>query len=152
MDFPTSFPVDMMHLLFENIMKQLLEMWDGSFKSATMSGSDASKHPEPYVLSNAALQQIDVMVTRSNALIPSKMCRTLTTVSSRWRWTAETHLFFLVTLGPIVLKQHLPPIYFDHFVDLSEIAKLLIGFSINRKLQLPYLRGGLRRWVAQFDK
>ncbi|KAJ9113700.1 hypothetical protein QFC22_006009 [Naganishia vaughanmartiniae] len=151
-DFPTSFPVDIMHLLLENVMKQLLEMWDGSFKAATMLGSDTSKHAEPYVLSHAALQKIDAMVTSSNALIPSKMCGTLTAVSSRWRWTADTHLFFLVTLGPIVMKHHLPPMFFDHFIDLSELAKIIIGFSIDRKLQLPYVKSGLQRWVAQFDE
>lgn len=133
-------------------MKQLLELWDGSYKAGTLLGNVNSKHSEAYVLSRAALQEMDRMVRRSNNLIPSKMCGTVTAVSARWRWTAETHLFFLITLGPIILKPFLPAIYFDHFLDLSESAKVMISLSIDLNSDLEFLRDGLRRWVARFDE
>jgi hypothetical protein len=141
-----------MHVLMENVMKQLLELWDGSFKSQTMLGNKNSRHTQPYVLSKQSLKQIDAIVTNSSKLIPSQMSGTLTAISSRWRWTADTHLFFLLTLGPIVLKEHLPAAYFDHFLDLSELTKIMVALSVHRSTHVPFLRDGLRRWIARFDR
>lgn len=141
-----------MHVLLENVMKQLLELWDGSFKAQTMLGNKAARHNQPYVIpKKGGWDEIDLMIVSSSKLIPSKMSGTLTAASNRWRWTAATHLFFLTTLGPIVLKGYLAPQYFDHFLDLSELAKILISFAISADVQLPYLRSGLLRRVTQFD-
>lgn len=151
MSFPFSFPIDVRHLLLENVTEQLLEMWDGSYKAGTMLGDSNARHSEPYVISKAALEELDVIIASSRKLIPSRMSGTLTAISNRWRWTVDTHLFFLVSLGPIILKPYLPRLYFDHFLDLSEVTKRLIALSIDVDEHLPLIEDGLRRWVAQFD-
>lgn len=152
-DFPASFPVDFMHLMLENVMKQLLQLWDGTFKAQSQMKDARAKETPPYVVpAKKGWDEVDLAVLGSAKLIPWKMSGTLTSVSSRWRWTADNHLFFLLTLGPIVLKSYLPPRYFDHFLDLSEMTKILVGVQVDRESQLPFIRNGLHRWVMQFDE
>lgn len=140
-----------MHLLLENVMKKLLEMWDGSYKAGTMLGDTNRKHRELYVIPKAAIAKMDATIAKSTKLIPSRMCGTLIAIFSRYRRTAEAHLFFMVTQGPILLKQHLLQVYFDHFLDLSELAKLMVGLSVDMVDQLGFLKDALRRWVDRFD-
>lgn len=141
-----------MHLVLENVMKQLLQLWDGSFKAETMMKQARAKGTPAYLIpAKGGWDEIDLAVLGSAKMIPWKMSGTLTSVSSRWRWTADNHLFFLLTLGPMVMKPYLPPPYFDHFLDLSEVCKLLVSVSIERDQQLPYIRSALQRWVSRFD-
>lgn len=91
-----------------------------------MLGNSKSETAEPYVFPKAGWDGMDAAVTASGKLIPSKMIGSIVSVSSRWRWTAETHLFSFITLGPIILKDHLAKLYFDHFLDLSELVKKII--------------------------
>ncbi|KAJ9095575.1 hypothetical protein QFC20_006622 [Naganishia adeliensis] len=137
-----------MHLLLENVMKGLLELWSGSFKAQTTLGNSKAKSKEPYVIAKQSWDDMDTAVASSGKLIPSAMIGSIVSVSSRWRWTAETHLSFLITLGPIILKDHLAKPYFDHFLDLSALVKKLIGLSIDITEDLPYLEAGLRQWVV----
>lgn len=151
-DFPVSFPVDSMHLVLENVIKQLLELWSGTYKSSIRLGDAKAKSADAYVITKESWLEIDKMVSLSAKLIPSAMTRSIVSVSARWRWTAETHLFFLLALGPIVLKGHLPPPYFDHFLDLSEMMKMMVKLSLHKDTDIPYLRAGLKRWVCRFDE
>jgi hypothetical protein len=140
-----------MHLILENVMKQLLELWSGSYKSQIRQGSGKSKAGDAYVISKKGWDEMDAMAKHSTKLIPSWMCRSILSVSSRWRWTAETHLFFLISLGPILLKEHLPTPYFQHFIDLPEITKVLIEPKINVN-DLASVDQKLQDWVSKFDE
>lgn len=152
MNFPASFPVDAIHLILENVMKRLLQFWGGKFKSQVPAGDENAKFIDACVLSKDSWDTMNRMVTLSSKLIPSSMRNSITSVSTRLRWTAETHLFFLITLGPIILKEHLPAPYFHHFLDLSELMKLTVGLNLEKATDLQCIRTGLLRWVNRFDE
>jgi hypothetical protein len=142
-----------MHLILENVMQQLLELWAGTYKSSSIRLGDAkAKSTDGYVITKDSWLEIDRMVSLSAKLIPSAMTRLIVSVSARWRWTAETHLFFLLALGPIVLKGHLPPPHFDHFLDLSELMKMMVKLKLHKETEIPHIRDGLKRWVRRFDE
>lgn len=141
-----------MHLVMENVIEQLLDLWSGTYKSAIHLGNATAISKEPYVISKKTWKDIDKDVVDSAKLIPAFMTGSIPSVSKRWRWTAETHLFFLLTLGPIVLKDRLPASYFHHFLDLSELTKIMVQTSVSEDSDLPALGAGLRRWVARFDE
>lgn len=143
------FPVDAMHPLSENVMKQLLEYWCGELKPA--AGPAVTENGERFVIPSAAWREIDEIIAVSLKHIPAVMTRGLKSVSNRRTWTADTYSFFLVTLGPAILKGYLPQPYFDHFVQLSEISKSLLGLSNNDE-SIDEAESGLEKWVNKFDR
>ncbi|KAJ9124352.1 hypothetical protein QFC22_001152 [Naganishia vaughanmartiniae] len=151
-DFPKSFPADAMHLLLENVGKGLLDLWSGTYKAQTIRGNAKSKSAELYVLPKSAWDRMDAAVVASGKLIPTAISGTLPSVSKRWRWTAETHLFFITTLGPIILKGNLSEPYYRHFVEFSELVKKLIALTMNLETELPLVESGLKKWVVDYDQ
>jgi hypothetical protein len=142
-----------MHLLFENVVKQLLECWGGKYKTEVVKGKKTINSQDPFVIPEKAggWKDIDSIMSASIKLIPSTMSRTLTSISNRRSWTAETYSFFLLTLGPAIMKDYLQPVYFEHFVKLSEIAKVILSLKI-RVEDISKVEAGLREWVDEFDQ
>ncbi|KAJ9095930.1 hypothetical protein QFC20_006531 [Naganishia adeliensis] len=115
--FPWSFPLDIMHVLYENLMKELLGLWKGSYKASMMTGESTLE--EEYVFSEHQWKLIDAEVARSTKLVPAQMAPSLSSVSERGYWNADTYAYFMMYLGPIVMRNRLPSRYYRHFVDLA---------------------------------
>ncbi|KAJ9095019.1 hypothetical protein QFC21_005812 [Naganishia friedmannii] len=108
-DFPWSFSADIMHILFENIMKELLGLWEGKYKASMVTGAVngrlSAAAGENYVISKVDWDAMDGEVASSNATVPAQMARRLGSLSKRGYWTTETYSYFLLHLGPTVLKE-----------------------------------------------
>ncbi|KAJ9110410.1 hypothetical protein QFC22_006732 [Naganishia vaughanmartiniae] len=107
-DFPKSFPLDLMHVLFDHVMPQLLSMWEGNFKAAMITREKNGKSKEDYVISAADWQTINTEVLKSNATTPAQLSRKVGSITARGYWNADTYAHFLIFLRPIVLKGILP--------------------------------------------
>jgi len=150
-DYPKSFPLDLVHVLFENIMPQLLSMWEGTYKAAIITGEKNGKLQTDWVICSADWLAINNDVLRSNATTPSQLARKIGSITARGFWTADTYAHFMMFLGPIVLKGRLGDRYYKHFVILSEVVKVLTGLEIE-KSQLPMIEKVLVTWVRDFER
>lgn len=151
MKCPWSFPLDLMHLLYENIMPQLMALWQGSYKVKQTLRDAKAKHKSSFVISQKTWQKIRNEVKRSNHTTPSQIAPHVGDILTKTHWTADTHSYFLMFLGPIVLRNRLPQEYYKHFIQLSEIAKRLTMQEIAYE-SLPKLRKDIMRWVKGFER
>jgi hypothetical protein len=106
---------------------------------------------EDYVLSDHQWGLIDAEVAQSTKLIPAQMAPSLSSVSERGYWNADTYAYFMMYLGPIVMKNRLPSRYYRHFVDLAELVQLTTHMEISAA-SLAKIEAGFVTWVKQFEE
>jgi hypothetical protein len=140
-----------MHVLFENIAPQLISLWKGTYKAELIIGTKKAKLKEDYVISAADWSVIEEEIRRSNKTTPSQAVPRVGSIKNKSFWTAETYSYFLMFLGPIVLKGRLPEKYYKHFILLSEITKKLTMLEIEWDA-LEGLHKGIVRWVRAFEQ
>lgn len=148
-DFPWSFPLDLMHVLDENIMKQLLTLWEGYWKTKIING-EITKSTEEYVIPKDDWILINKEVAQPTKLIPAQLAPHVKSVTKRSFWNANTYAWFLMHLGPIVLKGRLGDKYYRHFVRLSDLKKQATQMETKRS-EVDALERGFVAWVEEFD-
>lgn len=130
LDCPRSYPIDLMHLLFENIAPQLISLWRGTYKTELITSKKKETLKQDYVISSHDWSAIEEEIRRSNKTTPSQAVPRVGNIKNKSFWTAETYSYFLMFLGPVVLKGRLPEKYYKHFILLSEITKRLTMLEI----------------------
>ncbi|KAJ8515927.1 hypothetical protein ONZ45_g6728 [Pleurotus djamor] len=144
--FPQSFPYDFMHLIFENVMKNLILLWTGNYK-----GLDAGS--EDYVLSKKGWEDVGKACEAAGSSIPSAFgARPPNIAEDRMAITADTTSFFMQYLGPPLLARLFNrPKYFKHFIKLVQLVKICLQFEISRE-EIQLLRTGFQQWVQGYEK
>lgn len=140
-----------MHVLFENVMPQLLLCWRGKYKNEKDDKGKEQADQRGFVLSDAAWEELKSEVAASNTMVPSQFAPYVNPIDRKSYWTAETYSYFMMFLGPIVMKDRLPSAYYRHFVELSEITKVLVKIDMKRT-EADMLTGRLIKWVKDFER
>jgi hypothetical protein len=138
-----------MHVFYENIMKAMLGLWQGTYKAAMMTGRD--ELDEDYVVPERQWQLIDEEVAESTKLVPAQMAPSISSVSERGYWNADTYAYFMMHLGPIVMKNRLPARYYNHFVDLADLVQLSTRIEIT-ETEVRRIELGFVSWVQEFER
>lgn len=88
--------MDIMHVFFENIFTELLQLWEGTFRSRQVTG-DSEQHPnEDLVIGEAQWRNIDEEVVTSFKTVPTEMAERVRSIRKRGYWTAESYSYFLL--------------------------------------------------------
>ncbi|KAJ9092331.1 hypothetical protein QFC20_007411 [Naganishia adeliensis] len=146
-DFPTSFTPDLMHILFENIMKQLLGLWDGSPKAR-----QSRRFQEEWAVSAEDWAALQHDITQSHASIPADIARNISVpLDQRGSWTAESWSFFMMFMGPIALQGRLRNPYYKHYLKLAKLARGLTKLVISTD-DLVVMYREASEWVEEFEK
>ena len=126
-NFPTSFPFDFMHLIFENLVPNLIRHYTSDFK-----GLDTGT--EQYDLPKSVWEAIGDAAARSGDTIPSDFGARMPNIhTERSSMTAETWSFWIMYLRPILLRdQFSKPVYYDHFVKLSRLVHLCMSYEMQQ--------------------
>lgn len=136
-----------MHILFENIIKQLFNLWDGSRQAR-----QARKFQEEWVIAEHDWVALSNDLTQSQASIPAEIARNISVpLEQRSSWTAETWSFFLMFMGPIVFQNRLRNPYYKHYLKLAKLARGLTKLVIN-KVDLEVMHREAIEWVVEFEK
>ncbi|KAI5448975.1 hypothetical protein NCC49_005708 [Naganishia albida] len=98
-----------------------------------------------------AKKQLQIQYGIRGKTTPSQAVPRIGNIKNKSFWTAETYSYFLMFLGPIVLKDRLPEKYYKHFILLSEITKKLAMLEIEWDA-LEGLHKGIVRWVRAFEQ
>ncbi|KAF7372602.1 hypothetical protein MVEN_00123100 [Mycena venus] len=122
LDFARSFPWDIMHLFFENIVKNLIDLWRGNFKGLDVGSEDYEIAPEIW-------EEIWRETSEAVRDIPAQFVRSMTDAPRNF--TAESWCFWFVYMAPILLRGRFKQQkYHDHLCNLTNIIKTCIAFTL----------------------
>jgi hypothetical protein len=145
--FPWSFPYDFMHLIWENVIKNIFNLWMGTF---TGTGFDFSS--QPWVLKKEDLAAAGKVGEQSGATLPYAFGpRPPNIAADKVSWTAETRAFYAIHVAPSAFRNRQRDEYFFHFVRLVKLLGTCTGWEILRS-EVPLLRSGFAGWVKDFER
>jgi len=144
--FPSSFPFDFMHLIYENLIKNLILLWTGKFK-------DLDEGSEAYELRPGVWEAIGEATKKSGSTIPSAFgARPQNVAEDVSACTADSWSFWALYLGPVLLKGRFQrQKYYDHFVKLIKLLNACLQFEMLRE-EISEIREGFQEWVETFEK
>ncbi|KAJ3536499.1 hypothetical protein NMY22_g6010 [Coprinellus aureogranulatus] len=144
--FPDGFPFDFMHLIFENLVPNLIELWSGEFKGMDHTG-------EAYVLDKSVWKAIGEATAKSGDTIPASFgARPKNFVKEKLSSTAETKSFWTLYLGPVLLRREFKDkAFYYHFVRLVKLLNLCLEYEYTRE-DVDTIREGFAKWVEDYEE
>jgi hypothetical protein len=143
--FPHSFPYDFMHLIWENVVKNLFSLWFGDFK-----GLDAGTGS--YQLDQDIINDIGAEGAAAGSSIPYTFGTAPPNIASdKVSWTADSRSFWTLHLAPVLLRDRLPDHYFVHFLELVKLLNICLEFDMDRT-NIDVLHEGFASWVEDFER
>ena len=127
--FPSSFLFDFMHLIWENLLLNLILLWTSKFK-----GLDEGC--ESYQLGPSIWEAIREATKVSGSTIPSAFATACpqNVAKDPLACTADSWSFLALYLGPVLLRGHFQKeIYYKHFVKLIKLLCLCLQFEMTKK-------------------
>jgi hypothetical protein len=98
LSFPMSFPYDFMHLIWANLIPNLIHFWTGEFKKN-------SHDNEGYVLAPTVWEAIGEATVKAGKTIPAAFgARVPNIASEKAQMIAETHSIWTLYIAPTLLK------------------------------------------------
>jgi hypothetical protein len=146
MSFPTSFPFGSMHLFFENVIPNMVDLWMHRFDTTLLEDDD-------FIITPGAWKAIAQAGVESGRTIPSAFgARVPDILNERWKLTAETWLFWALFLAPTLLRGCFQkPKYYNHFMDLVRLIKQCLVFTITLQ-DLNEMDLGFIKWVKDYER
>ena len=144
--FPSSFPYDFMHLIFENVVKNLVLLWTGEYKGIDEGGGE-------YELAEHVWEAVGAATAASGSTMPGAFAaRPPNIADEKSSSTADTWSFWVQYLGPCLLvRRFRRRVYFDHFIEFVKLIQLCLQFEMKRS-DVQKLRDGFKKWVLQYEK
>ena len=143
LSFPFSFPYDFMHLLYENVLKNLILLWTNNYKDINVGTGN-------YV--------IDATVWDANGVATALACDTIPSVYSarmgsvaqdNSTFTADNYSFWALYIGPVLLQRKFKEArYYDHFVQLIHIC---LKFEYTAS-DIRSIQDGFINWVVAYER
>lgn len=146
LSFPSSFPYEFMHLIWENLVPNLLDHWTGRFKTLD-EGS------EQYTLADAVWQAVGEASAEAGTTIPSAYGpRPFNVATQASHWTADSRSFWILYLGPVLLARRFQnEKYYRHFIDLVKILHTCLQFEYTLE-DVESIRQGFINWVEKYEE
>ncbi|KAJ1300030.1 hypothetical protein OPQ81_011150 [Rhizoctonia solani] len=142
---PRSFPVDLMHMIWQNLIPQLIELWTGKF-------NDLDAGLEDYHLRLNAWNALCDACVPSKRTMPSSFGCPVPDPRKPSHFIAESWNIFTAQLAPPLLyKRFSDERYYQHFVRLVRILRLVVSFDLPRD-KIPEIRRGLAEWVEEYKQ
>ena len=144
--FPSSFPFDFMHLIWENLIPNLIEFWTGEFK-------DLDHQNEGYFIEPNIWNEIGAATAACKATILAAFGAPVPNIATKWcPMSAEMYANWTLFIAPVVLRGRFKSAqYYRHFIRLLELLKLCLAFEISEEM-LNQIDEGFRLWVEEYEK
>ena len=143
--FPTSFPYDFMHLIWANLIPNLVLFWTGKFKDLDHDGQD-------YVIMKTVWEAIGEATFRAGETIPAAFGSRVPNVAlEKAHMIAETYSIWTLYLAPVLLKgRFLNERYYKHFVKLVQLLTCCIDLEITHE-EIDDLDQNFQKWVQDYE-
>ena len=135
-----------MHLVWENLVDNLIMLWTGKFK-----GLDEGK--EQYEIEASVWDAIGTATAQSGSTIPSAFgARPPNFTNQKSACSAETWSFWTQFLGPVLLRRKFrKQKYYNHFVDLVKLITICLQFELSDD-DIQTLEDGFIQWVNDYKE
>ena len=146
LSFPKSFPYDFMHLIWENLIPNLILLWTGNFKN--LDHSD-----ESYVIAKTVWEAIGEATEAAGKTIPAAFGARLPNIAlEKAHLTAEMRSIWTIHLAPTLLRGRFQcERYYKHFLSLVGLLNLCLEFQLSQR-QIDELEEGFKTWVADYER
>ena len=146
LSFPISFPYDFMHLIWENLMKNLALLWTGGFKGLNEGNME-------YVVVDAIWEAVGATMHASGTTIPSAYgARVPNIVTDRSYVSAKMWSFWTLYLGLVLLCGCFQTAkYYQHFIQLVRLLNICLQFEIPTA-KIEEIDGGFVKWVQDYEE
>ncbi|KIJ64977.1 hypothetical protein HYDPIDRAFT_89555 [Hydnomerulius pinastri MD-312] len=136
-----------MHLILENAIPNMIDLWTGSFK-----GLDEGIHH--YQLNPSVWEAIGDATAAAGPTLPYAFCSRPRNVASheRSQCTADSWSFWAQYIAPVLLENKFTSRqYYDHFVDFVKLLRCCLQFQMSRE-DVEYIRHGFKDWVEKYEE
>jgi Transposase family tnp2 len=146
LSFPSSFPFDFMHLIWENLIPNLILFWTGEFKDLNHQGKS-------YVIAPHIWNTVGVATAACGATIPAAFGASVPNIATKQsQMTAEMYANWTLYIAPIVLRGRFEkPKYYTHFMRLVKLIELCLGFEIDEAM-MNQIDEGFKSWVQGYEQ
>lgn len=142
---PASFPVDLMHMIWLNLIPQLVELWTGCF-------NNLDDGAESYCIDLTVWSAIGTICQNSGSTIPSSFGCKVPSFEKRSYFIAETWNNFTMLLAPHLLwRRFSNKRYYNHFARLVRLLRLVLSFDLPRE-DLVTIRQGFANWIEEYEQ
>ena len=132
----SHFPLDYMHLVLLGVMRRLISLWTKD---------------HPFKQSQSCIQSINAKMIAFRKFIPEEFARKPRSLSESSSWKATELRLFLLYLGPFILKNKLPPKYYQHFMLLSIAIRILADKeAVKEENKVTYAENLLKKFVSKW--
>ncbi|KAF8601363.1 hypothetical protein BDV93DRAFT_395350, partial [Ceratobasidium sp. AG-I] len=144
LDLASCAPYEMMHLIYENLVPNLVHLWKGQFK--WLDDHDA------YAVPRNEWKVIGTLTSDAQKTIPAQFVGSLPDIDKDMsRYTAESYSFWFTYLAPILLNGKLPREYYRHFLAMREIVIWCLQLEISHE-EVDALERKVYEWVWDFER
>ncbi|KAF9546385.1 hypothetical protein CPC08DRAFT_738550 [Agrocybe pediades] len=135
-----------MHLIYENLISNLILFWTGTFKGLDQGTGS-------YELLPTVWEAIGKATAQSGSTIPTAYgARPPNIADNKMSCTADTWSFWLLYIGPILLQgRFTQEVYYTHFIELVKLVNMCLQFEIART-DVDVIRKGFASWVEQYER
>ncbi|KAF7320300.1 hypothetical protein MKEN_00814800 [Mycena kentingensis (nom. inval.)] len=145
--FPHSFPFDFMHLIWENLIPNLILLWTNEFKGLDHGMRD-------YTIDKAIWEAVGKQTAEAGDTIPGAFGARVPNMQNKGgvQVSAEMHATWTQFIAPTCLRNAFKDrAYYDHFVLLVQILTKCLQFDITRQ-ELDWLRVKIPLWVEKYEE
>jgi len=142
--YPGCMPHDFMHLIWENLIPNLVSLWTGNFKDL--------EHGD-YKIDAKVWSTISRAAAESGATVPSQFGAKIPDFATRpSEMIAETWSSLTLHFAPILLHgKFANPRYYAHFCKLVKLLELCMSWAISDE-EIDQLEQGFIRWVIEYEE
>ncbi|KAK0470469.1 uncharacterized protein EV420DRAFT_1616583 [Desarmillaria tabescens] len=135
-----------MHLIWENLLKNLVLHWTGKFK-----GLDEGT--ESYELDKSIWKAIGEATAKAGSTVPSAYGARVPNIAGDGVYiSAEMWSFWVLYLGPVLLQRCFKAeCYYNHFIRLVQLLNVCLQFEILHT-EIEYIWTGFASWVEDYEK
>lgn len=145
-DFPRSFPHDIMHLLFLNVTGNMLRLWTNKYPGFD---SDEPYHLDP---DSDEYRTITEELLGCKDSLPSQFGRPFPNLLNRPSdFTAENWSNFVTLASSIVLRGRLPAIYYNHWNLFVQATNLCMKLEVSED-DVRNIRHLFKAFVLEYEK
>ncbi|KAI0749180.1 hypothetical protein C8Q80DRAFT_1311190 [Daedaleopsis nitida] len=135
-----------MHLLFENVLKNLMLLWTAGYKGLDKGTGEYEVLPTIWDAIGAA------SATSGNTIPSAFGPRSPNVANDKTSWTADSRAFWSMYVAPVVLSGRFKERrYYDHFVRLVRLINLCLQFEITEE-EVVEIRCGFAKWVQDYER
>ncbi|KAG8709425.1 hypothetical protein FRC11_005568 [Ceratobasidium sp. 423] len=134
-----------MHLLFKNLVPNMIWHWTGRFKGLGQGTGNYELAPHDWA-------EIGRLMAQATKTIPSEFVGMLPNIAQDENlYKAEAYAFWVQYLAPILLEGRLLEKYYEHFLLMHEIIILVLQFELTYD-NVEQLQAMVNTWVVQYEE